>query len=511
MTQQQPSIQPQVAKEPSAAPEKKSAASFKRHKEWLLLALLCLWGYLLVTYPPFPYSGLLVPLFGLSLTVLAIAYLFTCGKKPCASSWLYLAATSLSSLGFGLFENSGIAPWLMLFHFLLFAIWLLHVSGNRALTAGDIPASFGLVVAKPFSKLSEKWQALMPKSTDGIKASSIFIGLIITLPVLTIAGSLLANADQAFGDAVTGMMNYIAGDFSDALFRLLPAVLVGAYLFSLLFSVTHSAPLETSPSSARIGSIPAGILVGSLCLLYVIFLGVRLSSTLGIMEHSSQDPQYYSTLARDGFFELSMVSLLNLVVFLITHVFVREKTALFRGLLTALGVLTQLIIVTGIVKMAAYMDVYGLTLLRVQTTWFMVSLLLAFAVLVLSQWKKINAFQWIAILCTLSVLGISYANMGGLVARENVSRYLSGSLEEFSTRQYARFPHEATPHLVRLYVEDEPGETRTRVGEMLWIFHHNQTSVHLLDMSAQQMAAEKELEAFINTYGHEITPPDMRY
>lgn len=464
-------------------------------KEWFFLAALLLWGYLFVLWLPLPYLGIRVTLFVFSAVAVSYAYLRVCGKTPVKASYLSLGVLALLALSFSLFENSGMKPLLFLLLFGLFAEWLLHAAQARPLDGRDVGDSLSLLLIHPFSHLQDKVAAFSIKKHSHSQAKSVLLGALVTLPVLAVASALLVASDENFSRIVQSVAGSLFDGFGATFVRLVLACIIGSYLLSMLISAASLVERKAPAAPAQANATIMSMLIGALCALYAAFVAVQGMSVAGVLSQQVRGASFYSAYARDGFFELCAVTVLNFAVFLVAHIFRKDITKSMRILLTTLGGFTQALIVIAIVKMSLYMNHYGLTLLRVQTLWFMVSLFLTFAVLIALQWKKFDGFKCVAMLATVSILAISYTNIGGLVARVNVDRYLSGSLTHLSIDQYGQFPYEAAPHLIRGYQGINDPEEKLRIAYFLTDINERE-DVGALNESVQQILARAELKAF---------------
>jgi len=160
----------------------------------------------------------------------------------------------------------------------------------------------------------------------------------------------------------------------------------------------------------------------------------------------------YAEYARRGFFELCTVAGINLAVIAAAHLIVqREKVRVLRAETTALCLFTLLLILTALSKMVMYIQTYGLTQLRVYTTWFMLVLFLIFAVTVVRQFKQFNAARVMLLGFVILFLVLSYGNIDGRIAAYNINRYQNGTLEQLDVQALSCLSDAAVPYLYNLY------------------------------------------------------------
>ncbi len=464
------------------------------HQDWFFLAALILWAYAFVLLLPIEFMGISLTLFALTGIAIAYLYLRLAGKTPSKGSYLYLGALVMLAVSFALMENN-VKPLLFLALPCFLGCWLLHAAQSRPLDGSEIQDGIALFVLRPFQNLGEKGKSFAIQKNSKSQLKYIAMGILVTLPVLAIAAALLMEADKTFANLLGNLGGTVFDQFGATMLRLVVACGMALYLLSLLMSAAHPKEKSAIKPFPQMNGTVVAILAGALCALYAAFVMVQILSVSGVYQAGQRSAAFYSEYARDGFFELCLVSLLNLAVFVGAQLFHTEKTKAMRVLLSALGVLTQALIITAIAKMGMYMTHYGLTLLRVQTIWFMATLFLVFGVLIALQWKKFEGFKSIVVLVAVSVLAASYANIGGLVAKGNVDRYLAGAPSHFDVDQYREFPFAAAPHLIQLRQETADGAARANVDDFLMELTQ-QPKPAWYDQSVQQLMARQEIEAF---------------
>ena len=175
----------------------------------------------------------------------------------------------------------------------------------------------------------------------------------------------------------------------------------------------------------RLGLTDVGMILGTLCALFAVFVGIQfkylfLGSPIGA-------GITYSEYARRGFFELVWISLLTLFVIVIFHTLLEEERRtrkLFSALCSLLIGLVFVVMASAVKRMLMYVDVYGLTALRIYPTAFMFWLALVFVWLVLTVLReKRQYFAFGALMAGIVVIfGLNIANPDALIAQVNTSR-----------------------------------------------------------------------------------------
>jgi len=269
--------------------------------------------------------------------------------------------------------------------------------------------------------------------------ASILIGLLLALPVLLILGALLSAADPVFGNLFRSVGRFLA-DFSldDWIGKLVVTVLIMPFVFSYLFSGRSgfNMGLLSDGTVGRPGrsgfTFNRPILITFLScvnLLYLIFALVQVTYLTGAFRAELPDGLSYAEYARSGFFELSFVCLINLVLILLA---VRSGSR--QGLSGKLIRIESLLLIAGsavqwfsaMFRMRLYIQTFGLTLLRFYVTAFMFLLAVLFLYLLIREFvPSLPLFKWMAATTLIALLALNFVNADAWIARHNVERYLN--------------------------------------------------------------------------------------
>jgi len=459
-------------------------------KETFLFIGLLVYGYLFMVLKPVMDPGIGFAAFGVAGVFMLWAYVLSTKKRisPTGQAIGFLAV--LQALSFALFENSTIQEPLCLAT-VGFAALFAYYAGNMDFAMGTLPGVAGLFTFSIFDNLSEKAQMLFHFKKERKGLWQALIGFAVALPILGILIGLLANADAAFEGAVEGIAAYVNKHLFEQALYIAAAVLIAAYLYSLFLS---AAPKNRGQwvITRHVPTAIAAMVLLLVNLLYAFFFAVQLREIWG----AGSEAYALSALAREGFFELCWVCGINFLLFTVFHKLVPEKKAGMRFLLLLLCVMSQAIIITALLKMNLYIANYGLTLLRVQTIWFMVSLFSAFVLMEIRLFKKMPLFKWVAVLCAISIVVASYADIGGMVARGNAERYMKGELKAFEVRQYTHFPYEAAPELMALYEQTREEELKEKLMDFMRALD-SRAEEAVWYQSVQKINVEKALDDFL--------------
>jgi len=293
------------------------------------------------------------------------------------------------------------------------------------------------------------------------------------LPVLILVVTLLTDADAAF----EGLVKHFQFSISESIFIYLRQLILGipiaCYLYGLIYGDLHGkntdlVTLDLVDRKAAALKFAPGVTVYSaltvLNLVYVIFFLSQLSYLFSAFGNSLPETMTYAEYARRGFFELCAVSGINLAVIVIAHAITkRERERIMRIETVVLCLFTMMLIVTALSKMGMYISYYGLTQLRVYTTWFMILLLLVFIIITIRQFRKFNGMKIATVGFLILFLGLCYSNMDGIIAKYNIDRYQEGSLERIDVGAMSQLSDAAVPYLYELYQKTDDKSLKTEL------------------------------------------------
>jgi hypothetical protein len=134
----------------------------------------------------------------------------------------------------------------------------------------------------------------------------------------------------------------------------------------------------------------------------------------------------------------------------------------------ALCLFTMMLIATAVSKMGMYISYYGLTQLRVYTTWFMILLFLVFVIVAARQFKHFNGFKMALISFVLFFMLLCYANVDGMIAKYNIDAYREGDLQGVDVGALSELSDAAVPYLFELYQETQDPEMKSSIEAVIF-------------------------------------------
>ncbi len=226
-----------------------------------------------------------------------------------------------------------------------------------------------------FEACAKLKKAKADKTTPSVMGK-VLVGVLLAFPLLTIVTMLLVSADQVFGKLLNNLVAPIIHLEFTNLPTLLSFVLVFMYASGYMYNskavAAHVEPLPfpTLPTDKIIAATVLTLL--NAVFLLFSFVQVAYLFTGGLM--TLPEGMVYSEYAREGFFQLLFVTVINFSVLIAFMSVLRgaKDIPLVRLLLTLLCLFTGVLIASSFYRMFLYIDAYGYTPLRLCVVTFLV-------------------------------------------------------------------------------------------------------------------------------------------
>lgn len=282
---------------------------------------------------------------------------------------------------------------------------------------------FGEVTSEVANKISVKLK-LKEETKKKIKS------VIIILPIIIIVLLLLSSADMIFNNIINNIFNIPRRaleklNIGSVITRIVVTIAFFLYLSGTLHYLLTDYQFEDREEELPEKKKETGtikLLLITLNIIYVIFDIIQIKS---LLLHSVGETISYAEYARQGFFQLMVVSLINLCVILYTKRYNNKKdNKKIKILSIILVVLTFIIIISSFIRMFLYEQEFGYTLLRllVYISLFTETICLIPTIIYIIK-DKFNIVQsYMIILITMYVI-INYINIDKIIAVNNIDRY----------------------------------------------------------------------------------------
>lgn len=399
-------------------------------------------------------------------------------------TWSWLLAIPVLALSFTYFVFSN--PIFTVLNFLMipilfFSHTLLLTSNNRYKWfdfrfLADI--FYGMIFRtlanslKPFSLLS-KLSLSRIKSGKFSVISRILLGILISIPLLVIIVPLLASADDVFLHFVKLIPNIFTnihlGEFVPRLILVIIVVcMVFSYLWSLFVSKTAgfrtaSAEENTHRSYAFIDSVTVTTILVLIDALYVFFIAIQFSYLFGSLSYGLPQDFTYAQYARKGFFELVVITLINLAILLANMNFGKTSglrmNRVIKVLNSTLVIATFIMLLSAHFRMSLYEEAYGFTYLRVLTHAFMGYLFVLYIITLWKIWfQSLHLLKCYIVISLVAYTLLNYMNIDQFIAKNNIERYKNGS--RIDILYLSTLSYDAVPPLVE-FINSTPDQGLT--------------------------------------------------
>ncbi len=255
------------------------------------------------------------------------------------------------------------------------------------------------------------------------KIAKVLIGIVICIPFLVIISTLLMSADQVFKAYAKNLISFELLD-EDVIVRIVMGCLAFVYFAGYVHQAKKFADkqLVNIADSFKIDSIISSTFLILLNLVFLSFSFVQFAFlfTGGFMQ--LPDGLVYSSYAREGFFQLLTVTIINFAVicFFLSAQNKNEPHKVLKVLLLLLCLFTAILVASSFYRMYLYMSAYGFTFLRMIVVTFlgMEVVLLTGSVRYLLG-KKFNLFKFFV------VCGLAAYIIVNITASPHVSEQLN--------------------------------------------------------------------------------------
>ncbi len=291
--------------------------------------------------------------------------------------------------------------------------------------------------------------------SDGNKKSigKVLVGLLCAIPVLLVVIPLLISSDYAF----SGMMSELFSNSFTFIMKSILGVVLSIFVISYCFSLDFGRVSKPKQGDFKgIENVYVISFLSAIGVCYMLYLFSQLAYFFSAFKGFLPDTEItYAEYARKGFFEMCFIALINLVIVFAALLIAKKQNGkvcyVIRALATFIAVFTLIIISTAISKMVLYISAYGMTVLRLTTSAFMLFLGVVFISVILRIYvTKINIIKTALLAAGLIVLVLGTVNVNAVCARYNYDSYYSGRLKSIDIEAIYELGDEGIPYIVRL-------------------------------------------------------------
>ena len=298
----------------------------------------------------------------------------------------------------------------------------------------------------------------------------VFIGIAIAFPLVVLIVVLLCSADAVFASVIKKI-------FADInLFTVSKVVFLFVFaLFSSYCGIKYLSKKRISDAPVETPAFPAAIgitVAATISVVYVFFCFIQIVYLFGeLMQLPSG--YTYARYAREGFFQLLFVCILNVIIVLLGSELFR-KNKILNAFLILITLCTYVMIASSAYRMGLYVGQYGLTTLRFFVFWALGVIALFMLGVILSICKPaFSLFRYGIIVIGVCYLVLAFARPDYLVAWYNTVcmedtdyKYLMSLSTDASPALAADADFMENKGMVTMYARQLAGETNDSLRQL---------------------------------------------
>lgn len=270
---------------------------------------------------------------------------------------------------------------------ILISIYLFSlINKNYKIALVNIPLMFKIFPRYLFRNLKFlKIKTSREKTNKILNAVfGIIVGIVFSIVILL----LLMSADDYFNKFVSKAFISINFDFS----KIMQFVIFFIIIFSIGVNLIRNRYIVMKENKIR--KIDHTIIISMLSVINLVFVLFLISEISKLCGNFLQIPKgyIYSSYAREGFFQLLFVTIINfsIILYLIYKTNVIKENKVIRNLVLILIAFSVLLIFNSYYRMFLYIGKFGFTNLRLQVILFLLMELILFGIIIKKIINKIN-------------------------------------------------------------------------------------------------------------------------
>lgn len=292
---------------------------------------------------------------------------------------------------------------------ILISIYLFSlINKNYKIALVNIPLMFKIFPRYLFRNLKFlKIKTSREKTNKILNAVfGIIVGIVFSIVILL----LLMSADDYFNKFVSKAFISINFDFS----KIMQFVIFFIIIFSIGVNLIRNRYIVMKENKTR--KIDHTIIISMLSVINLVFVLFLISEISKLCGNFLQIPKgyIYSSYAREGFFQLLFVTIINfsIILYLIYKTNVIKENKVIRNLVLILIAFSVLLIFNSYYRMFLYIGKFGFTNLRLQVILFLLMELILFGIIIKKIINKVNndGLIFLVIMASFYVINLYICN-----------------------------------------------------------------------------------------------------
>lgn len=270
---------------------------------------------------------------------------------------------------------------------ILISIYLFSlINKNYKIALVNIPLMFKIFPRYLFRNL--KFLKIKTNREKTNKILNAVFGIIVGIVFSIVILLLLMSADDYFNKFVSKAFISINFDFS----KIMQFVIFFIIIFSIGVNLIRNRYIVMKENKTR--KIDHTIIISMLSVINLVFVLFLISEVSKLCGNFLQIPKgyIYSSYAREGFFQLLFVTIINfsIILYLIYKTNVIKENKVIRNLILILIAFSVLLIFNSYYRMFLYIGKFGFTNLRLQVILFLFMELILFGIIIKKIINRVN-------------------------------------------------------------------------------------------------------------------------
>ena len=244
----------------------------------------------------------------------------------------------------------------------------------------------------------------------------VLAGICAAVPVVIILSILLATADRVFESVLSKGISEFLNPFTviPIVFQIFFGIIS---MYCLICSAWAGEITEEVKDKRNAEPLIAVAFMAFIGAIYLLFCGIQVVY-LFMGRGQLPDGLTYAEYARQGFFQLLFVAVLNLVMVLMCLKYFR-RSAVLNGVLLVISLCTYVMVASAFYRMVLYVQQYHLTYLRLLVLWFLPMLAVLMAGVVALIFRNRFPLFWHC----LAVISVFYLALAWMKPDYQIARY----------------------------------------------------------------------------------------
>ncbi len=405
--------------------------------------------------------------FSVTYSVLSLGALVYVCSRNAKNKLLYFVMLVLNLIltaSFTLYDNNVLKFLIVLVVLFITGMVLNGLSGTSICDDGTFlkfADVFYVSGIEPFVNINKLFTSLITEFKNrNNKFVMIIPGILLAIPMLVVIIPLLSSADAAFNTIVEKVFSNVALLILSLVLTVVAVPVFSSYGFSLARGITRDKNKSLNSKPGKMSVVFLNTFLSIIGFIYVVFLVSQLAYISDTFAFLLPEGFSAAEFARSGFFQMSAITALNLIITFLVSVLEKPKAngrlpVSTKLILTFFTAFSLFLTVNSFIRMSMYIEMYGLTRLRVLTSVFMIMLCVIFIiVLIRIFFEKFRYINFILIICALTCVAVSVTNIDTYISKYNYLKYTEGEIG-VDFEHYVSLGNAAVPELIKLSRSDD--------------------------------------------------------